>query len=394
MNSFFDELGRKVLERWRRENFSLKAFPEIAHSSIEESSPSKQVNLDELIRDFLLDDEQPLQSQSDFGQPELIVFHHDRFYIQILFWLEGTTDIHQHEFSGAFHVLAGSSIHAQFEFNDACSVTPHMRIGNLQMKQIELLETGRTIALTSGRDCIHSLFHLDTPSVTLVVRTQHDPGTGPQFNYLPPHIAVDPMQVDNLTMRRKQLLDVVDADFAHVVSEMVENLDFERGFHILNHAMIRLQELGDWEAVLEAFQQRHGDLADGVADTLAESLRRDVVASMRFHIEDPEHRFFLALLMNVLDRGEFMKLVAERFPDQSPADTIVGWAEELIEPDESGLMMLDAVFPDSLEASDQEQIDLFTSVLRHGLDDAECPQEFAAVRESLSNSVFRYLVNP
>lgn len=392
MNSFFDELGRTVLEQWKSENFSLEAFPNLAQTAIDESCPSEKVNLDEVIRQFLLDDEQPYQSQSEFGQPELIVFHHERFYIQVLFWLEGTTDIHQHEFSGAFHVLAGSSIHAQFEFNDARPITPHLRIGNLRMKEIELLETGRTIALTSGRDCIHSLFHLDTPSVTLVVRTQHDPGTGPQFNYLPPHIAVDPMKIDTLTMRRKQLLDIVHADFTQVVSEMIETLDFERGFHILNHAMTRLQELGNWELVLEAFQRRHGKLADGVGDTLAESLRRDRIAAMRFHIEDPDHRFFLALLMNVLNREDLIKLVAERFPDQSPVDTIVGWAEELIEPDEAGLMLLDAVFPAAHEACHQEQIDLFGKTLRLGLENADYPKELIAIRDALSRSVLRTLV--
>jgi len=37
--------------------------------------------------------------------------------------------------------------------------------------------------------------------VTVVVRTQNDPGTGPQFNYLPPHVAIDPHFSDKLTMR-------------------------------------------------------------------------------------------------------------------------------------------------------------------------------------------------
>ena len=59
----------------------------------------------------------------------------------------------------------------------------------------------------------------------MVVRTQHDPGTGPQFNYLPPHIAIDPHFSDKLTTRRKQLLDVLagseDPSYAERVLEMI-----------------------------------------------------------------------------------------------------------------------------------------------------------------------------
>lgn len=372
MNSYFETLGRTVLERWRLQNFSLEAFPELARLAIDESPPSENVDLEGMVHEFLLNDEQPFQSQSGFGQPELVVFNHQRFYIQILFWLDGTTEIHQHEFSGAFHVMQGSSIHAEFDFVGAQSVTPHLRIGDLQMKQIELLETGRTVSITSGRECIHSLFHLDTPSVTVVVRTHNDPGTGPQYNYLPPHIAIDPVHADALTMRRKQLLGVLETldhpDYATFVGEMVESLDFERGFNILNHTMDRLQDLDEWEPVLAMFQKRHGELAKGVPDTLAECLRREAISGMRYHIEDPDHRFFLALLMNVPSRKDIFAFITERFPDQSPVETITGWAEELIEPTDYGLTLLDAIFPETLDVAIEVQFDLLIDALKHALE--------------------------
>src|SRR5688572_29817192 len=205
MDAFFEELGRTVLERWKRENFSLEKFPRIARASLDERPPATQVDLPALMRGFLLGDEQPVQTDSDFGEPELVVYSHPRFYVQVLFWMDGTTAIHQHEFSGAFHVMHGSSIHAHYEFEKARPVTPHLRVGKLRMKKMEILESGRTVPIISGGRTIHSLFHLDSPSVTVVVRTQHDPGTGPQFNYLPPHVAVDPLHGDLLTMRRTQL---------------------------------------------------------------------------------------------------------------------------------------------------------------------------------------------
>lgn len=371
MNPYFETLGRTVLERWKRLNFSLGEFPEIARTAINENPPSGNVDLDNLIQEFLFSDDQPFQSQSGFGQPELIAFNDSRFYIQILFWMEGTTDIHQHEFSGAFHVMQGSSVHSEFDFTEVCLVTPHLRTGHLRVKRIELLETGRTVPITSGRECIHSLFHLDTPSVTVVIRTHNDPGTGPQFNYLPPHIAIDPLQADALTTRRKQLLEVLEATgdpaYQTLVRNMVENLDFERGFHILRHSIAYLQNLDGWDSVFEAFQKRHGELATGVPETLAECLRRETVSQMRHHIDDPDHRFFLALLMNVQCSEDIHTLVAERFPDQSPVETILGWAEELIELADFSVILLDAVFPEELEVAVEAQPHLLMIELKRAL---------------------------
>tara|TARA_B110000037_G_scaffold108972_1_gene126140 strand:+ start:7534 stop:8739 length:1206 start_codon:yes stop_codon:yes gene_type:complete len=399
MNSYFEKLGRTVLERWRQQNFSLEAFPELARIAIDEAPPSENVDIEEMIHEFLVNDEQPFQSQSGFGQPELVAFNDTRFYIQILFWMEGTTEIHQHEFSGAFHVMQGSSVHSEFDFVDARVVTPHIRIGELRMKQIELLETGRTVPITSGRECIHSLFHLDTPSVTVVIRTHHDPGTGPQYNYLPPHIAINPLHVDDLTMRRKQLLDVIETldhpRYAILVREMIESLDFERGFNILRHTMNRLQALDEWDHVLAMFQKRHGELATGVADTLAECLRRETISQMRYHIDNPEHRFFLALLMNVQNSKDIQALITERYPDQSPNETILRWAEELIEPSDFGLTLLDAAFPETIEVDIDTQFDLLIDTLKNALN--ESPEnntttaEYSEIHAVLTGSCLRPL---
>ncbi|HSU68400.1 MAG TPA: hypothetical protein VLJ39_16090, partial [Tepidisphaeraceae bacterium] len=294
---------------------------------------------------------------------------HPRFYIQLLFWMEGTTAIHQHEFSGAFHVMHGSSIHAHYEFQNAQSVTPYLRVGDVRMKQIELLETGRTVPIVSGPEAIHSLFHLDSPSVTVVVRTQHDPGTGPQFNYLPPHVAIDPHFSDKLTMRRKQLLDVLerveDPGYAGRVSEMIAELDFERGFSLLHHCVGYLKQQDEWEPILKTFKKKHGGLAEGVASSLEEDLRRSVIKRLRGSIIEPEHRFFLALLMNAPTRDDLLALVKQRFPQESPADVVLRWVEEMTEVSDQGVVILDASFPESMDVEPESQPDLFLSAFGH-----------------------------
>jgi hypothetical protein len=365
MESFFKDLGNAVLDRWKRENFSLEKFPQIAHTAIDKWSPAKRIKLPELIRDFLLRDDQPPQSDSPFGEPELVVYSHSRFYIQLLFWMDGTTAIHQHEFSGAFHVMHGSSVHAHYEFEKVRPITPYIRTGNLKMKNMALLEAGRTVPIVSGQQTIHSLFHLDSPSVTVVVRTQHDPGTGPQFNYLPPHVSVDPHYNDGLMMRRRQLLDVLEQSqnpgYADLVMEMIQSLDFERGFHVLQNCIEYLQELDAWESTIKAFEKKHGVLATGVAATLKEDRRRGIIKGFRGSITEPEHRFFLALLMSAPTRADLLKLVTQRYPKKPPMLIVMRWIEELTEFSELSVSILDAEFPESLEVEPDAQPDLFLS---------------------------------
>lgn len=408
MDQFFKELGHTVLARWKEQNFSLAHFPEIAKSVLDEQPPSENVDLAALIRHFLLDDEQPFQTNSNFGQPELVVYDDPRFYIQILFWLDGTTAIHQHEFSGAFHVLQGSSIHSEFAFENPQPITAHFRVGDLKMKSTELLETGSTVPIISGSGHIHSLFHLETPSLTVVVRTHSDPGTGPQFTYLPPHIAVDPFFSDTLTARRKELLDVLerieDPSYSELVIEMLQSLDFERGFFILQHAMGYLRTLDQWEDAYAVFQQKHGTLAKYVAATIEEIDWRDGPLGFRSSSTDVEHRFLLALLLNVPTRKDVLALVEKRFPDAS-VDTVMRWAEELSEMSHLGTWILDAEFPLEVEVPKTKQPEVYFAALRHFLEGKQAAkgvklgqvslsaQDIEHLRASFARSTLRSLVS-
>jgi hypothetical protein len=405
MHDFFRELGRAVRDRWKRQNFSAALFPEIATDVLGERPPFENVDLSALVKRFLLDDEQPFQTQSGFGQPELVVHDDPRFYIQVLFWLEGTTDIHQHGFSGAFHVLEGSSIHAHFEFENPRPISAHFRLGDLRMKDIQLLETGSTVPIVSGGAHIHSLFHLDTPSISVVVRTHHDPGTGPQFTYLPPHVAVDPVHNDALTTRRKQLLDVLerieDPTYPALVREMLGELDFERGFFILQNGMGWLRTLGEWEETFHVFERKHGELAKYVTPTLDEIVRRDALASLRDSVTEVEHRFFLALLLNAPNRAEILGLVSRRFPG-APVDTILRWAVEMTEITETSTSILNAEFPSNLAVPSEEQPEVFLAALRYFLKGGKgrmklpsgslSQTDMEAFRASLAGSSLRALV--
>jgi hypothetical protein len=101
---------------------------------------------------------------------------------------------------------------------------------------------------------------------------------------------------------------------------------------------------------------------------LDECRLRDGIKAMRARISDPEHRFFLALLLNVRTRGDLFSLVVQRFPEVSAVDTIMRWGEELLEETDFGFAILDAAFPQELEVDFDEQPGVFLAALRKIID--------------------------
>jgi hypothetical protein len=94
---------------------------------------------------------------------------------------------------------------------------------------------------------------------------------------------------------------------------------------------------------------------------------QNVIKGLRSTITEPQHRFFLALLMNARTRADLLSLVGRRFPKASPVATVLRWAEELMEVSDEGVTILDASFPQTLEVEPESQPDLFLSAFRYFL---------------------------
>jgi hypothetical protein len=195
------------------------------------------------------------------------------------------------------------------------------------------------------------------------------------------------------------LEQIQDPAYLDLVLEMIQELDFERGFHTLQNCMGHLQDSGAWEQVYAAFQKKHGALSLGIEATLDECGRRDRIKAMRARISDPEHRFFLALLLNVRTRGDLFSLVAQRFPEESAVDVIIRWSEELLEETDCGVAILDAVFPQELDVDFAEQPGVFLSALKKILDaNFKVPKGFPKdalelIKGALAESSLGLLVN-
>src|SRR5205814_7981727 len=129
----FQELGAQVEALWRAENYNEKVFPEIAAHALVEADLPARVDPWEIIRWVHTAESLPQQYDVEgrFGNPPITLFAGPRFYIDVYYWLDGTTSIHQHSFTGAFQVLLGSSIHSRYSFREDKIINEHFSAGEL-----------------------------------------------------------------------------------------------------------------------------------------------------------------------------------------------------------------------------------------------------------------------
>jgi len=334
--NYFESLGRRVDQRWRAAHYSEAAFPRIAHEALNDEPAYKAIDSFDPIR-WLLRDAIDLPKQVDlegvFGQPPLVMFATSRFIIQVLYWLEATTSIHQHAFCGAFQVLGGSSLHSEFTYQLEERINSALSLGTLSHQSSELLSVGSTRTILPNHDFIHSLYHLDQPSVTVVVRTIHDDGSEPQYDYNRAGLAWDPSFKDPLTQRQVQALLTLGKlkhdEATQLISGVLARSDLASAYALLI-ALLQNELSSDRVApFIEALEPRLGTRVALFKSAVREVGRRSRLIELRKEITDPELRFFLALLLNLRSQGPILSIIAERYPSQSPKDLIIRWLSEL-----------------------------------------------------------------
>ena len=333
MIPYFQGLGERIEGAWRERSYHEESFPGLALDALERDPPFEQVEVADIV-DWIFGPTQEFRQpnhQELFGEPPVMLFQAPRFYIEALFWLSGTTAIHQHAFSGVFAVLAGSSVHSHWRFALERTINSRMLCGRLERVSTEILRPGGMRLIHSGDQLIHQLFHLELPSVTIVVRTNEERHRRPQYSYLPPGLAFDPEDRDATRVRCMMLLDGMAR--GHIdglrkyACRLIENGDLETLFYMFSGLTRRKVERGLLDELYGLACQRHGDVVDLFRQVCEAERRRRIVVLLRAKITDPEERFLLALLMLMPDRDSILEIVRLQFPDAEPLAAIERWLE-------------------------------------------------------------------
>ena len=207
-------------------------------------------------------------------------------------------------------------------------------MGRLATDRSELLRTGDIRPIVSGNRFVHSLFHLERPSLTLVVRTRHDVGTTPQYSYLHPGIAYNPFVADERSSRLLQMLDLLDhqrSSTMDLLCDAAAKADLVSVVKMLMHWFrIHPVDREARNALLAVVERRHYALAASLHAAIQEARRQALIIHRRRNHHSADHRFFLALLLNVGDRAQVLRFVTQQFPGTDPIELIMTWIKELV----------------------------------------------------------------
>lgn len=367
----FERIGRAIEREWKKCGCDERRFPEICCDRLSQLYPKGRIGFADLAN-FALDGELPPQAdiEASFGQPPLTLYRGELFRIDALFWHTGVPGIHQHAFSGAFRVLAGASLHAAWSFNETHRVCAGLRIGQMRLLRTEVLVAGDTRPIVAGPQFIHCTFHLECPSVTLVVRTDREEEHTPQFSYWPPTLAYDPSAVGPRLRRRLQMLaglavSVTAKEFVEAVRLSIAGAYPLCAAHVLMESCTMLPSAFS-EGLIAGERSRLGPLADAISAAVLESRFRDrIVRIKRIAKSDRDLSFLLALLLNLPSGVKIREMLRQRF---SPG-TCAGLAAEAarlaerlfpsgLGPDGEWLRHLEGLFdPDGAEASSAPDLD-------------------------------------
>ena len=339
VQSYFQSLGEAIAGELGEGRDAVYANLErVAAKQLALFNPSAHISQNDLIDYVLGADTLCKQADLDgkFAEPPLSLYHGGDFDISALTWLDGTTSIHQHAFCGAFHVLAGSSIHSRYRF-DAWQAPEHRQraiAGTLQLLDLEVLHAGDTRVIARGSDLIHSLFHMIRPSLTIVVRTiTDDPASEVQYDYRWPGLAYNPFQRHPPTLRKLQYLRMVrlldEASAKRHLQRVLADADLHLAY-VLVSEQTQISATAEQAHVLAAqCTALPVDQRELLAQAAYNDLLSRTVIDCRRKLHDPGHRFLLALLLNVFDRQELLGLVGREFRGIDPIDQVMRWIAEM-----------------------------------------------------------------
>jgi hypothetical protein len=336
IQELFNELGDAIQSRWRAHSFDENRLPALAVEELERHQLHEAVTLEDLSAlMFQTNAEARVPVNETFGDAAVTVYRATRFFIEALLWTDGTTSIHQHSFGGAFTVLCGGSFHGRYDFEPRERVNASMSLGDLKLQHTELLRRGDVRAIDAGPRFIHNLFHLESPSITLVVRTYRNRESEPQLAYLPPGLANDTFFKDPVLTHQtryvKMLVNLEHPIAGPTLREYLTTSDLHSTYRTLDNLHELLFKKKLWDQALDWVRERHGTRIDWLEGAFNEIVRRNHIIGRRRLIRDAELRFFLAMLLNVPTLSRIRQLTEARFPETNANDQLISWIAKVLD---------------------------------------------------------------
>ncbi len=324
---YFKEVGEKLSARCGKGALG-DNFPELAAAVLAEIPAPTDIGI-EFMADWALGQERlpdQVNFHSGFGEPPLVVYEEPRFYAEVLFWSHGRTSIHGHGFYGAFQVLAGYSIEAEFVYHREQEPVPGIQLGELEPTSLRLITPGDITPILSEEAFIHTVMHMGNPSLTLVIRNQ---GGLVQYDYSMNGLGVNAYQDSQTHVRQVQvltayyeanpynfgtrLLDFLKTGSAHRMARVLKEME-----HQLDEGFLKGE-------IRDLAVRRFGAVGEAIIESLTQSIRGGKIWDRVARTEDPALQLNTALTDLFPKKKKLLKVLGRTFPDRDPGEVLESW---------------------------------------------------------------------
>lgn len=240
-----------------------------------------------------------------FGDPPVTLFTNSDFRVEVYFWNDTHTTIHDHRFAGAFTVLEGRSLHTTFAFDLDREVVEGLRIGDLSRTKAEVFEKGAVQEVPGGPPFIHQVVHLERPTATLMIRNHLEFHLLHQYRYWRPEVASATTLRDDALDKRLALLGFMrkaGLPAREVAQELVRKQNPYQVFRTLYAYWQLFRDPEHLDDLLVAATKAHGGWVAPVAKVFADAEERHDIAWSQ--ISDPDATLLACLLSNGLGAEE------------------------------------------------------------------------------------------
>ena len=332
--ALFESMAGAVEHAWAATNRSPDDLPLIAAEVLDRHRTElTRLSFADIAEEALATRGPQLNADSPFGNPPITWLMADHFCIESYLWLENSTGIHDHGFNGAWMNLVGHSIHRQFQFDGAETLSPSLRVGSLNPVNWEVLEPGDIRQIPRGSEFIHDLFHLHRPTVTLIIRSfsKHSrdaPRLQQSYTgFGDCSFARDSFGRPDWEVLQKRLmysLDAVTPDLAFdLFSRRLGEDSLETALMMLKFIILHLKP-EPRAAYLRAFKAAYGPVAGRLVEALLLYRQNYTLLLFRRLAEDPEDMLLFGLLREPTD----LTTVLERISTTTKASNPEIWLFE------------------------------------------------------------------
>lgn len=326
------KLAQEIDNKYKEASYKIDCFADIAFKCMTEATITYDLKSQDIVKHQLENLTALTYNRENFSDFPIIIFENKHFVIQALHWYNASSSIHEHGFSGAFKVLKGSSIETLYKFSHASRLDDSAEVGKLQRTKINHLKEGSVRKIKGGNAYIHSLFHIESPSITLIARTHMSYRFIPQKSYYAPSLASNYFEKIYETQK---LTAILLADNGRLVTLATEEMNYLTSKLNANQLIELLLNYGDIQDVklTDSLKRVYGHKnTDLILQTIKlERIKRQLMM-WRSALSDAKSRLVLASIINSTTRQDIYQLLELISPEESPirlvSKTIVNLLEK------------------------------------------------------------------